>query len=257
MGKNILVLSDLHCGSVVGLTPPEWWTGEYYDEQVALWQEYIRMLTDFKARFGNPDVCVVNGDALDGKSSRWGATDVITTSIRTQIKMAAECLYRTDAKTFVLTRGTPYHVGAEEDWEDFLADEVGAHVKDHAFVEINGVNISIKHKVAASSIPHGAHTPVARERLWDVLWSIDKAQHPMSDIIIRSHTHRFTFCGDDSFLGITTPALQGLGSKYGARLCSGTVDFGICYIVNIENGKYEWGRDIALVEEQQDSVIVL
>ncbi|GAF82345.1 unnamed protein product, partial [marine sediment metagenome] len=47
-----------------------------------------------------------------------------------------------------------------------------------------------------------------------------------------------------------------LGSKYGARMCSGVVDFGLTYFI-CHKGEYQWGWDIAEVEEQQDSVIEL
>lgn len=251
--KNVLVISDLHCGSVVGITPPEYQTGEHRKDQIALWLTAIGMVERFKEKFGPVDVLIVNGDCLEGKCSRWGATDVITTRIKTQIKMAAEFINEIGAENIVMTRGTPYHVGAEEDWEDYLASDVSAEIKDHAFVEIEGVNFSIKHKVGASSIPHGRHTSVARSRLWDVLWA-EKDQQPKSDVILRSHVHYFAFCGGDNWLGLTTPALQGLGSKYGARMCEGTVDFGMVYFI-CEKGKYQWGWDIAIVDEQKEQVL--
>jgi len=252
--KNVLVIADLHCGSIVGITPPQYQQGENRKDQIALWETATGMVEKFKEKFGPVDVLINVGDNLEGKCSRWGATDVITTKIRTQIDMATEFILGIGATDIVMVRGTPYHVGAEEDWEDYLARDVGAEIRDHAFIEIEGVNFSVKHLVAASSIPHGRHTAVAREKLWDILWSIEKEQHPKSDVILRAHVHYFSYCGDDSFLGITCPALQGLGSKYGTRMCSGTVDFGMVYFF-CDKGKYQWGWDIALVDEQKEEII--
>ena len=98
---------------------------------------------------------------------------------------------------------------------------------------------------------------VKRERLWDVLWTVEKDQNPISDIIIRSHVHYFDYTGNNKYLAMTTPALQGLGSKYGARMCSGVVDFGLVYFI-VDKGRIkEWDWDIVEVEEQQDNVIKL
>jgi len=254
--KNVVVISDPHSGSVVGITPPRFQGGETRPDQIALWEAATGMVARFKKKYGEVDILIVNGDCLEGKCSKWGATDVITTRIRTQIDMAAEFILGIGATDIVMTRGTPYHVGAEEDWEDFLARDVGATaIKDHAFLEIEGINFSVKHKISSSTIPHGRHTAVARSRIWDVLWA-EKGQHPKSDIIIRSHVHYFDYCGNHQWLGLTTPALQGLGSKFGARMCEGTVDFGMVYFF-CDKGNYEWGWDIVEVEEQREEVIQL
>lgn len=254
--KRILVTSDLHCGSVVGLTPDDYQQGDYAIEQNALWDTYCNMVDEFRNKVGDIDCLIVNGDCVDGKASRWGATDLITTKIHTQIEMAAVCIDYCEAEKIVMTYGTPYHVGAEEDFEAYLAEKVGAEIKNHAFIEIEGVNFSVKHKIGGSTIPHGRHTSVAKEKLWDTIWAVEKDQHPISDIIIRSHVHYFAYSGNDSYLGLTTPALQGLGSKFGARMCAGTVDFGITFFI-CDSGEFEWGWDIAKVEEQQDNVIKL
>ena len=39
---------------------------------------------------------------------------------------------------------------------------------------------------------------------------------------------------------IGTPALQGYGSKYGKRICSGTVDFGFIHMDIDEKGRLSW-----------------
>ena len=45
--KRILVISDLHCGSVVGLTPDNYQTGDFAIEQAALWEAYTDMVDAF------------------------------------------------------------------------------------------------------------------------------------------------------------------------------------------------------------------
>jgi ribosome biogenesis protein Tsr3 len=74
----------------------------------------------------------------------------------------------------VITRGTPYHVSSSdgEDWENVIAERVGATVTDHAWVEIEDVIFDLKHHPAGSgSLPHTRHGGVAKDRLWNVLLS--------------------------------------------------------------------------------------
>jgi len=36
--KKVLVIGDLHCGSLVGLTPPSWFISEKRNKKIALLQ---------------------------------------------------------------------------------------------------------------------------------------------------------------------------------------------------------------------------
>jgi hypothetical protein len=57
-------------------------------------------------------------------------------------------------------------------------------------------------------------------------------------------------------LGMTTPALQGFGSRYGARRCTGLVDFGFVTF-QVNKGTYTWQPIIAKLEEQKAPMIKL
>ena len=55
---------------------------------------------------------------------------------------------------------------------------------------------------------------------------------------------------------MTLPALQGLGSKYGARQCSGVVDFGFVWM-EINKGKIiNWDAEIIELESHKNEVLV-
>ena len=99
--------------------------------------------------------------------------------------------------------------------------------------------IDIKHHVGSSQIPHGRHTAVARDRLQNVLWA-EHDEQPKANIIIRSHVHYFSFCGGSNWLAMTTPAMQGYGSKFGARRMSAPVDVGLIHFDIDEEGGYQW-----------------
>lgn len=242
MSKRLVVISDLHCGSDVGLTPPDW---QVKPIQVELWDTYAAMLDALKPI----DILVVNGDMIDGKASRSGGTRMITVDRAEQAEMAANAIEYAEADEAYLTYGTGYHTGNSEDWEGVVADKLGAPIEDQLWLEVNGVMFDFKHFVGASAIPHGRHTTIARDRLWNILWA-EMGQQPKSDVIIRSHVHYFNYCGGTSWAAMTTPALQGLGSKFGSRIPSGTVDYGLVYFDVDEDGSFEWDSDIILVETQ-------
>ncbi|MBU1235047.1 MAG: hypothetical protein KKC77_19340 [Proteobacteria bacterium] len=253
--KRLVIGSDMHAGHRVGLTPPEYQSAivgkKFYHAQVELLNEYKRMCKALSP----VDVFVHNGDAIDGTGSRSGGTELLTTDRNRQVDIAIDCFREMKAKKTILVRGTPYHTGDGETFEDRIASEINADkVGDHEWLDINGVIFDIKHKVGGSSIPHGKFTPLAKDRLWNFLWTEHNNQ-PKAQVIIRSHVHYFCYCGEESWLAMTTPALQGMGSKYGAQQCSGIVHFGLVWFDIDKDGSFEWGADICHVESQQARVI--
>ena len=233
--KRVLVLSDIHCGHITGLLPPGLHRNSSKEKSdriaIELWHEYIKIIEPLKPIH----ICIANGDLIDGREN---SAECIGGDRNKQADIASICLQQTGAKKFVIIKGTPYHVGRIEKFEARIADNVNAvSFGAHEFVDVNGLVFDIKHKVGASGIPHGPYTPIAKERLWSVLWA-DKGQ-PGSDIIIRSHTHKFNFCGDFDWLGMTTPGLQG-SSEYGVTQVSRTIDFGVVYFDIWSGDKWEW-----------------
>jgi len=235
--SKIIVISDLHAGHKVGLTPADWQkkSDKFYDEQCFLYDFYLEQIN----KIGAVDVVIVNGDAIDGKGEKSGGTELLTSDRDEQVEMAYQCLKEIKAKEFYFTFGSPYHVGKEEDWEKVLAEKMNSEIKSHLFLNIDGLTFDIKHKINSSIIPHGRYTAIARDKLWNSIWAENEGQ-PLSDIIIRSHVHYFNFCGDDSFLAIITPAMQGIGSKFGARQCSGIVKTGFIYFETFGDKEYTW-----------------
>ena len=198
------------------------------------------------------DVLIVNGDMVDGKGPATEGTELISSDVLNwQVPCATECIKYANAKTVMMTYGTRYHTGGS-DPEKLIAGEQNVNAKQiggHIWFDINGVVFDCKHHVNGSSVPHTKGTALSRERLWNVLWS-EHQEAPKSNIIIRSHRHAFHYCGEDNWLAIVTPALQGAGSKIN-RVVSGTVQFGLVFFDVRENGTYGWGWDIPRVESQK------
>lgn len=222
--KRLLVIADFHSGHKAGLR---------IEKKYKYWEVFKKDIEAIKPI----DICLANGDLIDGKGERWGGTEQLTTDRSEQKDMAIEILEFIDAKDYVFTYGTPYHTGKEEDWEKEIARNFNKNIKAQQFFEINGLSFHAKHKINNSTIPHGRLTALARQKVWNLFWS-EFNEVPRVNIFIRSHVHYFNYCGGEQWLAIITPALQGWGSKYGERECEGTIDWGfVCF--DIKN-KQEW-----------------
>ena len=250
--KRVVTIGDAHSGHRVGLTPPKYQSAipgdQYHRIQVELWDYYEKVIQLLKPI----DILVHNGDAIDGKGARSGGTELIEADPIKQIDIAYDALKIANAKEYAFTKGTPYHTGDTTDYEKIIADKFNAPIKEHLWIEVNGVMFDIKHKIGSSSVPYGKNTQIAKDRLWNFIWS-EYDEQPKADVYIRSHVHYFTYCGEDNYLAMTLPALQGQGSKFGARQCSGIVHFGIVWFDCYDDGSFIWNRRILRAVSQKQA----
>jgi len=245
--KRGLVISDLHCGHDVGLTYPSFDADRgsekrryHYDTRRYIWDWYEKTVTSLPRL----DFMIINGDCIDGTSDKTGGTELLTTDRDEQAEMAIAAINVKKAPHIFMSYGTGYHTGNIEDWEDIIARQIKADkIGGEDTIDINGLIINYRHHISRSSIPHGRFTAIARETLWNRLWS-ERGEYPKADVLIRSHVHYAVHCGSPGWLALITPALQGYGSKYGSRYVSGSVDIGITYFDITSKDDYEWSFDI-------------
>lgn len=249
--KRVLVMSDMHCGHRVGLTHPDYDNApnndRWYIVRRQLWDAFSSRVDSLKPI----DVVIHNGDAVDGKGQRSGATELLTADMSRQCDMACDAIRYVEAPTIRGTYGTPYHVSTEgDDWESFVFKELGGQIGSHEWFDVNNTIFDCKHKVGGSSIPHGKGTPLSKERLSNLMW-VDIGEQPKADVILRGHVHYFTFIGEDHWVAISLPALQGQGSKFGARQCSLPVHFGLVWFDCYDDGSYVWDWDVVRIKAQK------
>jgi hypothetical protein len=257
--KRVLICSDLHCGHRAGLTPPSWQyaTGGGADRdkfaklQKCIWEWWVAKCAELK----KIDVLICNGDAIDGKGDRSGGTEQLEEDMIKQAEMAAECLSVPGAKKIYMTYGTPYHTGKSEDFEYLVAEKLGAEIHSHAFIDVNGLIFDVKHKTSSSIIPHGRHTGISRDALWNVLWSTQEEIQPNAHVTVRSHVHYFASSEAWGKLNIITPAMMGFGSKYGARQCSGIVNIGFVTFEIEDSERFSWDKHILRSEFLADNIL--
>lgn len=249
---RVMAISDTHCGHVVGLTPPPWkieGTGEYYHDKFARFRRQTWRWFEGVVKKNRPiDRLIVNGDCIDGRGERTGGTELITPDRLEQADMFCRIVEVINPKEIAMTFGTPYHTGMHEDFEKEVAKRLGATIESRLERVIEGVRIEARHYLSSYNAPQSKFTALAREDVWRLIWS-ERTQKEPPHIILRSHLHSFGFCGDEYSLAIMTPGLQGLGSKFGSRICSKTVSIGLI-VIDCENGEYSWKPEILPLKSQ-------
>ena len=238
--KRVLVLSDFHAGHEVGLTPPKWNIGQADDPMVEyrsiLWSRF----KDILRAVGKPDILVLNGDLIDGRGEKSGSVELLVLDRLDQVNMASEIVGEVGAKTVIMTRGTDYHVGLSESFENQIAVNVGAErIGDVVNIDVNGLLINFRHHVGGSQTPLGRASNLLRESVWNTLWSV-RQEFPLADVLVRSHVHYHSFVGGPGWLALTTPALQGYGTRYGERRLSGLIDWGVTVFDVKSKEDYSW-----------------
>lgn len=249
-----MTVGDIHGGHRVGLTPPQFQSAipgeQFHRIQVELWDYYQKAIESLKPI----DIFVHNGDAIDGSGGRSGGSELITTDCNRQVDIAYEAIKIADAGSYFLTYGTAYHTGQDTDYEKVLADRLGGVVRSQLWLDVNGTVLDIRHHIGNSAIPHGKGTPLAKEWLWNTLWNLEEGQ-PSADIFLRSHVHNFSGVLGPDWIALTLPALQGQGSKFGARRCSQVVHFGVVWFDCYEDGSYTWSKKLLIAKSQKQIAI--
>ena len=267
--KRVLVISDTHCGHVAGLTPTAWQlrptkgTLTKHNKWAKLQRELWARFTGLVEQLAPIDYMFHIGDCIDGDGYRSGGTEQITTDREEQADIAASVcnhvrLHARRGFKIVGVYGTASHTGPAEDFENIVADRSGwEKIGSHEWVDINGCVFDLKHHLGSSGIPHGRHTASAKEHLWSQLWS-ERGLTPKANVILRGHVHYHQFCGGPDWLSMTMPALQGMGSKYGARRCNGLVDWGVTHFDVGKDGSIEdWHAHCTTIKSQVTQAIKL
>lgn len=242
---RILSVSDFHCGNIAGLTPHEF--NPDSPDGFKMWT-YRRKMYDWfleeVEKLKPIDLCVANGDLIDGKGAKTGGVEQITLARPKQIEMAVAILKAIDAKEYAFTFGTGYHTGPEDDLEMPIAKEFNAPIEDVYTRDVRGLLMRWRHHINGSQTPTGRATPLLRQQEWDILWSID-GEFDRADVQIFSHVHYFqAFCNRFGMV-FTHPALQGLGgSQLGARRLGGIVDFGFLHFDVLSKDTWGWQKHL-------------
>lgn len=229
--KAIAVVSDLHCGSIYGLLPPNFTNAaEAPVHQNPLQQFLWECWEYYAAQLKRYDVAavIVNGDAIDGAQQAQKQTELCLPLLSDQSRAAVDCLQvllmQTPKAAVYFTAGTPYHSqpGARE--EEAIAKALnarkyhglgtGIYVRESLDLDVDGVVLNFAHHIGVTGgIYRG--TAIDREALFAALAGRE-GKYQRSDCIVRSHAHFFYHAELPHRHAVITPCWQ-LQTQYMRR----------------------------------------
>lgn len=225
--KLILVLSDLHVGSTVGLWPADFISNEgnpigQNHFQKWLWKcwldmnEWVAKVTD-----GQPYDIVINGDIVDGIHHK--TLQVMTPDLGDQVTAVKQILgaLMERSSTIHIIKGTESHtlnqeiavgraLGASKNKAN------GQHAWDVLDLEMNGKLYNFAHHISATArtyLEASAHSIM----LGNLTHARARAKKRVPDVMIRAHRHRHGIWQDGNQISAITGAWQGL-TRYGFKV---------------------------------------
>jgi hypothetical protein len=234
----LIVVSDLHCGSVFALCPPvvsREEGGDYLHNPVQrfiweCWQDFCNVWVPSVVN-GRPFAVVVNGDAVEG--SHHGGHQIISQVESLHAEVAKACLLMLtegaagQAERVFVVRGTETHV--KQTSESSLGFALGAEqdpdtrqfASHHWLLDIHGCPCSFQHHISTSTrislYGTGLSVHMAEEQLQAARFG-----QVVPRVIGRAHRHTFGKYDDAEGLIFTTPSWQGL-TNHGRKVVPGAV----------------------------------
>lgn len=224
--KRIGVVSDLHCGHIFGILPPDFVTSEGRTINLNAGQRYLwQCWQDAADRMYPLDALVINGDAIDGAQQKSQGVEFCLPMLEDQSEAAFRAIdflrRETKAKKVYLLAGTEYHSGRAAREEEVIAQRLGAtlymgvgsgrYCREVLDLEVDGVILNFAHGISIASGLYRA-TPPDREAVWSALAG-KAGKCAKAECVIRSHAHNFVHVEHQSKHSLITPCWQ-LQTRY-------------------------------------------
>lgn len=227
MTTTLIVVSDLHINSTIGLLAPNIKLSDgqrvtHAQHQAWQWSCFQDFLS---TRKHGRVVTVINGEIADILHHK--TTQLVTNDLPSIIDMALATLepLTSLSEKIIVTKGTEAHSGLGSHLDELIAREIGADTlgtsdRAHWWAEfmIEGVKFDAAHhpRFGGGSY-HTSHNAASRLAV-DALTYAVKFDRPCPDVILRSHNHTFSDSGlNYPTRAFVTPAWQ-LSTHYSHRL---------------------------------------
>ena len=219
---TLAITSDQHCGSTLGLCPPEGVRidegAEYHPNKAQLWtwscwEDYWKAVHATQVRHKSELWCAYNGDSVDG--DHHNTSQIISRNPEPQSYLLERVFGVPGAlrpeRQFVI-RGTEVHVGPAGSSEELWAKKLPNHVRNpdtkthswwHCRLEVHGVRFDFQHHGRVGTRPWTKMTgtaTLAAEIFLEHTMSGNEYPH----FAIRSHRHQHV----DTFDAFPTRVIQ-------------------------------------------------
>lgn len=220
--KLAVVLSDIHCGSTVGLMPPNFVTAENQEISQNPIQRWLwdcwRRAQDFAGKIagGDPYALLLNGDLIEG--IHHGTKQVISPDVKDHVGAAEQALepFVKNAECIFVVRGTECHTNNHE---LTLGKILGGradpdsnpkkplHAFDRLQLDIHGCPCALSHHIGTSVRDYTEATQLSVV-LNQELVNAQRNGERTPKVVVRAHRHRFGFFGNGHELCFVTPPWQ-------------------------------------------------
>lgn len=227
LNRCLLIVSDLHCGSIFGMLPPNLKTGEGVVKlqnpvQRYLWECWQHYLETIRGIAPQVAAVVLNGDLLDGMQQAQRGTELSLPIPADQV-WAAEAVLKPlqgilPSVPWYSVQGTEYHdgrVGMQVEQVSrtlgcleygTILNGTGTYCREFLDLEIDGVTFNVMHEISPSTGFYRA-TALDREAQWSAI-TAKEGRVPKADCVIRSHVHCFTHVEHSTKHAVSTPCWQ-------------------------------------------------
>lgn len=236
--KKVLIVNDLHCGSICGLGVPAFVGSANYrlpftETNQFLYDKWMEMVRDV----GQVDLVIANGDLVEGLNKKKNGEEIITPYITDQCSMAVELLKRINSKNYAFTGGSPYHTGQDINGDQEVCARIGGTwFGPDGKIELEGIKIHVRHVNSYSKVPYARATSLLFEQC------IAAIEGDSTDIFIRSHTHKFVYAGINGRLSMTTPCWKASDTYIRHKSIEKT-DCG-WILITIDGFNYSWQHHV-------------
>jgi hypothetical protein len=201
---NLIAFGDTHCGSALGLCPPEGVSlddgGVYQPSRLqqklwCLWLEFWEWVDE--ATRGLPCCVVHMGDAIEGMHH--GTTALVSSNLTDQTKIAYQILkpITEGAAMYYELRGSEAHVGPSAAQEELLAQSLGAVPNEdgqcarYELVKRVGPRlVHCLHHIGTTGSQAYESTAIHKEYIESLVDAARWGDDPM-DVELRAHRHRY------------------------------------------------------------------
>jgi hypothetical protein len=252
--KTILIFSDAHVNSCVGLSPRTVTLddgGTYLSSpgQSWIWDNWQALIERAaELRKTREIVLVSNGDLCEGdKHDR--SYQIITKNPSTIVKMTTEAIAPLVqiASGVFFVRGTAAHVGKSGNLEDLTADGFDSTVRPETNgaaswfylpLEVEGVRFDIAHHATMGGLPWTRAGNVSRYAS-RIFYEYSATGRAIPHLVVRSHMHRWGDSYDAAPCRVLFTPAWTLASEFINKIAPGALaEIGAVFI-HCEDGKYE------------------
>lgn len=258
--KKILVVSDLHVGSVHALMPPVVELGPTATRQARkvyasdMQVEFYEAWCDMIDEAGRVDACFVLGDCVDGVDRKSEGYDVWTTDRRAQVETAADLLSMVKTRRYFCVQGSPYHVDSNTTADLAICDRLKGTFGTDLVVVIGDKRFHLCHAIGHTSSPVSKATAPSKEIAHAAM---NDRLFGRFDLLCRGHRHDYYYIENSHGRILGVPSWKARDSFAASRGLGMPAECIGGALIRIENGALTVERMTTTLSEGHQFVEVV